>query len=154
MAQTPNPEVPTLVAIGLASEAGAPVLPVPSADLVPGTGIPEDRYGRGGGTWRDCPDREVTLVEEETAAAAGIADALLLRRNLVTRGIDLRTLVGRRFRIGLAVLEGVCPCDPCGYLESRVAPGLKARLGGWGGLRARVIVGGRIGVGDPVTPVE
>lgn len=153
MTATPGAEPTAVVAaLGIAREAGAPIEAVASVDLVPGTGITEDRYGRGGGTWRDWPDREVTLVEEETATAAGVADPLLLRRNIVTRGIDLRTLVGRRFRIGEALLEGVRPCDPCGYLERLVAPGLNARLGAWGGLRARIIRGAPIKRGDPVLP--
>jgi MOSC domain-containing protein YiiM len=125
-----------------------------TVELVAGVGLPGDRYAEGGGTFHDFPDREVTLVAAEAAEAAGVAEPLLLRRNLVTRRTDLNGLIGRRFRIGSALLEGIRPCDPCGYLEGVLTPGLKARLEGRGGLRARVIEGGRIAVGDAVRPVR
>lgn len=137
-------------ALGLARAAAAPMERLPFLDLVAGVGVVGDRYAEGGGTWADWPDREVTLVEAETADDLGV-DALLLRRNVVTRGADLAALEGRRFALGGALLEGVRPCDPCAHLESLVGkPGLKARLAGRGGLRARIVAGGRVSLGDPL----
>lgn len=136
--------------LGLAPVAAAPMEARPFLDLVAGVGVAGDRYAEGGGTWADWPDREVTLVEAETADDLGL-DALLLRRNVVTRGADLGALEGRRFALGGALLEGVRPCDPCAHLESMVGkPGLKSRMAGRGGLRARVVAGGRVSVGDAI----
>ena len=73
-----------LVAIGVATHAGKAMRAREAVELVPGVGIPGDRYAEGGGTWRGYPDREVTLVEAE---AAGVAEPLLLRRNLVICGV-------------------------------------------------------------------
>lgn len=137
-------------ALGLARASAAPMEARPFLDLVAGVGVQGDRYAEGSGTWADWPDREVTLVEAETADDLGV-DALALRRNVVTRGVALETLKGKRFAVGSALLEGVRPCDPCQHLEALVGkPGLKSRMAGRGGLRARVIAGGRVAVGDVI----
>src|SRR5438105_10371945 len=62
--------------------------------------------------------------EALTLIAAEALDALRLeigidlsheasRRNVLTRGIDLNMLVGRRFRVGGVLCEGVELCEPC-----------------------------------------
>lgn len=148
------PEPGRIVALGLAREAAAPIEPQAWVDLAAGIGVAGDRYARGVGTWEGWPDREVTLVEAETADALRI-DALALRRNVVTRGVPLATLEGRRFRAGTAILEGVRPCDPCAHLERLTRrPGLLQALAGRGGLRARVVDAGRVAVGDAVEPLR
>ncbi|MEA2306870.1 MAG: hypothetical protein QOH43_4150, partial [Solirubrobacteraceae bacterium] len=75
------------------------------------------------------------------------------RRNVVTRGIDLDALVGRRFRVGEVVCAGRRPCEPCAHLERLTEPGTLRGLVHRGGLRADVLTGGTIRLGDPVTPV-
>ena len=40
------------------------------------------------------------------------------RRNVLTRGIDLNALVGKRFRVGDVECVGVELCEPCKHLES------------------------------------
>lgn len=138
--------------LGVAPAAGQPVEPRAALRLVAGVGPPDDRYALGRGHWQDWPDREVTLVELETAEAVGVPP-LALRRNVVTRGVRLATLEGRRFRVGTALLEGVRPCDPCAYLEGLLGrPGLVDALRGRGGLRARVVEDGVVRVGDAIVP--
>jgi MOSC domain-containing protein YiiM len=73
------------------------------------------------------------------------------RRNVLTRGIDLNALVGRRFTVGSVEAVGVELAEPCTKLqrisgEKGVLRGLVHR----GGLRADVVSGGTISVGDPV----
>ena len=73
------------------------------------------------------------------------------RRNLLTRGIDLNALVGRRFTVGGVEALGLELAEPCTKLqrisgEAGVLRGLVHR----GGLRADVVSGGRISVGDEV----
>ena len=73
------------------------------------------------------------------------------RRNVLTRGVDLNALVGKRFRVGDVECEGVELCEPCRRLarlvdELGVLRGLVHR----GGLRADVITDGEITVGDRV----
>src|SRR5437899_12659697 len=107
----------SLVGIFTAPKAGAPMEQQGSVVLEPGVGIVGDRYALGTGKWSDprWHDKELTLFEEEVAAAIGIEPGLT-RRNLVTRGIALEGLVGVRFRVGDALVAGVRACDPCRYI--------------------------------------
>jgi MOSC domain-containing protein YiiM len=73
------------------------------------------------------------------------------RRNVLTRGIDLNSLVGRRFTVGGVEAEGVELAEPCTKLQ-RISgePGVLRGLVHRGGLRAEVVSSGRITVGDEV----
>jgi hypothetical protein len=145
-----------VIGLYLAETAGAPVVSRAWLDVRPGVGVVGDRYARGAGYWSDpkWPDQELTVLEEEVAAALAL-DAGTLRRNVVTRDVRLDTLIGARFRIGAVELEGVRPCDPCHYLENLLArPGLLRALTGRGGLRVRIITGGRLHVGDEIVTLS
>ncbi len=48
------------------------------------------------------------------------------------------------------MLEGVRQCDPCGYLERITGKKVFQALKGRGGLRAVIVAGGTIRVGDPI----
>ena len=137
--------------IGLRPARRAPVLTQTKAVLIAGHGIDGDRYDskRNGA-------RQVTLISAEDLAAisaflgrAEIAPELL-RRNLVTRGINLLALKDRRFRIGAVLLEGSGECAPCSRMEEALGPGGYNAVRGRGGITARVIGGGEIRVGDAV----
>ena len=130
------------------------------AHLEKGRGIAGDRYFLQHGTFSRPesvqPDQEVTLIESEEIDEFNRNTGLNLgygapRRNIVTRGIRLNDLVGKRFSAGSAVLEGMRLCEPCahlaGLLSEKVLPGLVHRAG----LRARILTGGDIRVADAVT---
>lgn len=143
---------PGVVDLYLADQAGAAMQSRPSLDLEAGVGIVGDRYATRRGHWSDPRWREqqLTLVEAEVGEDLAV-EAGLLRRNVVTRGVQLQGLLGLEFRIGEAVLAGVLPCEPCQYIETLLGrPGLLRALVGRGGLRARVLEGGRIAVGDAI----
>lgn len=101
-------------------------------------------------------DRQVTLIQAEHFPV--IADHLgrsdvppeLVRRNIVVRGLELMPLVGHRFRIGEALLEGTGPCTPCSRMDENLGDGGRLAMKGLGGLTAKVIEPGRIRLGDPV----
>ncbi|MFO3797519.1 MAG: MOSC domain-containing protein, partial [Anaerolineales bacterium] len=76
------------------------------------------------------------------------------RRNIATRGVALNHLVGRRFRLGEAVLLGIQLCEPCGYLEQKTGKAVRAGLVHRGGLRARVLEGGLIRPGDTIQVLD
>lgn len=147
----------TILAIHTAPAARAPMEARERVRLEAGRGIADDRYGQNAGTFSDWPqDHELTLVESEAidAVQAEYGLALLpgeIRRNLTTRGIALNDLVGRRFRVGGVLCEGTRRCEPCAHLEVVTGQGGLARLfAGRGGLRARVLEDGEIGIGDRV----
>ena len=76
------------------------------------------------------------------------------RRNVITRGVDLNALVGRRFAIGEVECFGQRLCEPCAHLERLTAqagkPGTLRALIHKGGLRADVLTDGEIRIGDPI----
>ena len=155
-AQETDPRHGTVEQILLAGPKGTPRTPVDHAAAVAGMGLEGDRYF-GQKPWRYAADRQVTLIEAEAVEAvraAGVpftaADA---RRNVVTRGVRLNELVGRTFRVGNAVLRGVELCHPCGRLAKLTYRGVTRDLKMRGGLRAEVLHGGHIRVGDALREV-
>ncbi|HET7572019.1 MAG TPA: MOSC domain-containing protein [Gaiellaceae bacterium] len=140
----------SVAALLVAPAAEAPLVRVESAEAVAGRGLRGDRYGAGRGTFSGRGrGYELTLVE------ADVLDALELpweeaRRNVVTRGIELNALVGRRFAIGEVECVGRRLAEPCAHLERLSRPGLLRPLVHRGGLRADIVRGGEIAVGDAV----
>jgi MOSC domain-containing protein YiiM len=152
-AEFPRDAAGEVVGIYTAPEAGAPMEQQGSVIVVPGVGIVGDRYALHTGKWSDprWPDQELTLFEAEVADALGI-EHYVPRRNLVVRGVSLSGLIGVRFCLGDALLAGVRPCDPCRYIQqlTGVVGLTKALAGERGGLRARIIEGGKIRLGDTI----
>ncbi len=141
---------PTISALFTAAAAGQPMDRRGSLEVVPGLGIPGDRYATRLGHWSDPKwrDQELTLVSAELLVELGLAEDAL-RRNIVTRGIDLDILIGLEFGIGTAVLQGRRLCAPCAYIgRLNARPGLFKALDGRGGIRVAIIGGGTISVGD------
>ena len=150
-----------LTGIYVAREAKGALSAVAAATVVGGKGIEGDRYGSGVGSFSDWEGggRHVTLIEEEALEAIARESKLELpaagaRRNLTTRGVALNHLVGRKFRVGAVTLAGIRLCEPCEHLEavSGVQGVIKALLHR-GGLRAEVVLGGEIRVGDEIEEV-
>ncbi len=129
-----------------------------AARLIPGKGIDGDRYATGRGHYSEFPDiREVTLIESETLAALLRDHGITLlpdehRRNLTTEGVPLNHLVGRRFRVGAALLEGGRLNTPCKYLDLVTGKSVCDLLIHRSGLNARIITGGTISPGDQIRP--
>ena len=60
----------------------------------------------------------------------------------------------REFRIGDVVLCGARLCEPCSHLARLTEPGVLPALVHRGGLRADIVRGGRIRVGDAIRPMR
>lgn len=150
-----------LLEIWRAPAAAAPMRRLPSALLLAGRGLAGDRYALGGGTWAKYPDleKQLTLIDvDEVAAVARDAGIALApgdtRRNLLTSGIELPSLVGRWFAVGDALLFGAKRCPPCTHLERLTGARLVKAMARRGGINAAVFVGGIINDGDAVRPVS
>jgi len=149
-----------VVSIFVAGKAGAPMVALGEVKATPGRGIDGDRYFEGTGTWSNHPGegREITLVEMEAIEGLAREKNIALkpaqtRRNLVTRGVPLNHLVGKEFQVGDVRLVGIRLCEPCHYLEEMTTKGVLVGLIHRGGLRANVLTGGVIQVGDAVAQV-
>jgi MOSC domain-containing protein YiiM len=149
-------------AICIARRASAPMTSLGVVEAVAGGGLRGDRYFEETGFYSQRPTdpgaREVTLLQAEALDALAAEHGIALRsdehrRNLTTRGVTLLDLIGKRFRVGEVVLEGVKDCPPCEHLESLTGKALIRPLLNRGGLRARVVEGGTIRVGDAIEVV-
>ena len=64
------------------------------------------------------------------------------RRNVITRGIDLNSLIGKEFEIQGVRFLGMSECSPCAWQDQAFAPGTEEALQGRGGLRAKILTDG------------
>jgi MOSC domain-containing protein YiiM len=149
-----------LVSVHIATDQRLPMQPVTAVKVVAGSGLEGDRYFLRRGSFSNSPGggREVTLIEVEAIEALhakGIGlEAGAARRNLVTRDVPLNHLVGRTFQVGEVRLRGVRLCEPCAHLEALTQQGVLKELVHRGGLRADIVRGGTVRVGDPITGVD
>src|SRR5262249_47783876 len=107
----------------LAPAASVPMLAQHELELVAGEGVRGDRYRDGSGFYSSKPEigRQIRLSEGERLDALNrdhdiVSAAAEHRRNVTTRGVPLNHLVGRRFRLGEAVLEATRLSIPCQHL--------------------------------------
>ncbi|MBF5056343.1 hypothetical protein Y5W_01637 [Alcanivorax sp. 521-1] len=147
----------TVQALYIATEKRGPVSRHPAVKVEAGRGIVGDRRYK-----RDTPPAEqITLIESERVAAFnreyGLdVEAGVLRRNLVTEGIDLNALEGREFQVGGVRLRGIELCEPCAVVGRLLArPGLSPTevirgLMDRGGLRAEILDSGVLREGDVI----
>lgn len=97
--------------------------------------------------------RHVTLIQAEHLVAVGnilgkVVTPQHTRRNLVVSGINLLSLIDKRFKIGEEViLETTGLCHPCSRMEENLGFGGYNAMRGHGGITAKVIKGGTINAG-------
>lgn len=147
-----------LLGILIASSPATLMEALPSVQAVAGKGLEGDRYYAGVGTFSPQspkPDYELTLIESEKVSAFAARFSLAFtardaRRNLVTEGVDLNSLVGREFNIGEVRIRGIRLCEPCNYLANLTSPEVLRGLLHQGGLRAQILSTGTLHMGDSI----
>lgn len=153
----------TTVAIAIAGSAAGPMQSIQRARALAGRGLEGDRYAAKAGTFTPADATlegyDLTLIEAEVldqftlpgGVALGYTDA---RRNVITRGVNLNALVGRRFRVGDVECIGQRLCEPCSHLERLTDKGVLRSLIHRGGLRADVLSDGDIQVGTVIHTID
>ena len=147
-----------VVEILIANSPSSPMERRDSIRAVPGRGLEGDRYFMGVGTFSPSspkPDYEVTLIQKEyidafQASLARPFTAKQARRNLVSEGVDLNSLVGKEFTVGKVRLLGIRLCEPCNFLAKQTFPEVLSGLVHKGGLRAQILSEGMIYSGDRI----
>jgi len=151
----------TVTSIFIAPAAGAPMTLIETAELEAGRGIVGDRYYRSEGSYsaklraKGADDWQITLIESEEIDQFLADEGLDLaygdfRRNIVTTGVRLNPLVGKRFVVAGVEMEGVRFCEPCAYLAKLLTDKLMPAMVGRCGLRARIVNNGKIAVGGAI----
>jgi hypothetical protein len=150
-------------AIALAERATGDLHTVDHAKALAGRGLDGDRYAAKAGTFTPANDSargyDLTLIEAEVLDSLALPDGRGLgyaeaRRNVVTRGIDLNALVGRRFRVGSVECLGQRLCEPCSHLERLTTKGALRGLIHRGGLRADVLSDGEVTTGALIETID
>ena len=129
-----------------------PAIEVPALDCVTGRGIRGDRFF----------DYKVDYKGQITFFALEVFDQLCqaftvrdcspapLRRNVITRGVDLNRFIDREFEIQGIRFYGTGECKPCYWMDRAIAPGAEDFLKGRGGLRARILSDGVLRTTAPI----
>ncbi len=120
--------------------------PVDTVECIAGSGLVGDRYFnhkqdfKGQITFFDWAIFE-RIRDEFNCPALNPAQ---FRRNVLTAGIDLNTLIGQRFTLQGIEFEGTEECRPCYWMDQAVNPGVHEALKGHGGLRAKILTSGTL----------
>ena len=133
-----------------------PTIEVESIECVTGHGIRGDRFF----DYRDEYKGQITFFADEVyraiCARFGVYDKApsVFRRNAVTRGVDLNTLIGIEFDLQGLRFRGMEESRPCHWMEQAFAPGVKEFLRGNGGLRAQILSDGELRVTAPALALQ
>jgi hypothetical protein len=122
-----------------------------SIELIAGRGIIGDRFF----DWKEGYKGQITFIDmaliDEIRRHAGKPDlpASAFRRNVVTGGIDLNDLIGKRFTLGGILMEGTEECRPCYWMDEACGKaGTEELMKGRGGLRCRILEDGLFRTGE------
>lgn len=124
----------------------SPVIAVSTVECVAGRGLRGDRFF----DFKENYQGQITFFAREVfddvcRSLGGItASPGAVRRNAITRGVDLNELIGRRFTLQGIEFEGICECKPCYWMDQAIAAGAEAALQGRGGLRAKILSNGTL----------
>ena len=141
-----------VIKIGIAKNNSREIQEVNEINLSAGKGIVGDRYFQ-----KKNEDRnQLTLIESENIDYYNDKFNLKIpylnfRRNIVTKGIKLNELVGKKIIIGKTETKGIDLCRPCRSLQENLGQNniIKEFLR-MGGLRCAILTSSNIKVGDEI----
>lgn len=118
-----------------------PMLEVPEVECIAGKGIRGDRFF----DYKPDYKGQITFfaweVYEEVCHQLGVftKNPSVFRRNVITQGLPLHTLIGKEFELQGIRFRGTGECAPCYWMNQAFAPEAEAALQGRGGLRAQIL---------------
>ena len=138
--------------LGISSENNKEIKEVVSIEVLVNKGVIGDRH------FKDFNDPycQLSLIESENIDYYNLKYGLNIpyvnfRRNIVTKGIRLNELVGKKFKIGSVELEGVDLCRPCRHLtEVLNQDNILKEFIRKGGLRCQILSSSSIQIGDEI----
>ena len=138
--------------LGITKDNNQKINEVDTIEVIANKGVVGDRHYN---EFND-PYCQISLIESEnidyynTKYGFNIA-YLNFRRNVVTKGIELNDLVGKKILIGNTELEGIDLCRPCKHLtevlnQDNIIKEFLRR----GGLRCQILSSSKISIGDEI----
>ena len=138
--------------LGITSDNNKKIQEVNSIEVIVNKGVVGDRHFKD---YND-PYCQLSLIEAENIDYYNIKYGLNIpyidfRRNIITKEIDLNNLIGKKFFIGKAEVEGIDLCRPCRHLTEMLnEKNILKEFLRKGGLRCRILTTSQINIGDKI----
>ena len=142
--------------LGIAAKNNQQIKEVNSIEVLANKGIVGDRH------FNDINDpyNQLSLIESENIDEYNIKSGLDIpyinfRRNIITKGIQLNNLIGKKIQIGNVELEGVELCRPCRHLTEMLnQKNILKEFMRKGGLRCQILSSSKISIGDKINLLD
>tara|TARA_Y100001958_G_C21108063_1_gene455907 strand:+ start:85 stop:531 length:447 start_codon:yes stop_codon:yes gene_type:complete len=142
--------------IGITSGNKKKIEEVDSIEVLANKGVVGDRHFID---YND-PYCQLSLIESENIDYYNTKFGLNIpyidfRRNIITKGVKLNNLVGKKLLIGKVKVEGIDLCRPCRHLTEMLHQDniLKEFLRR-GGLRCQILTSSNISIGDKISIID
>ena len=142
--------------LGIADKNNKEIKEVNSIEVLANKGVIGDRH------FDDFNDPycQLSLIESENIDYYNFKYGLNIpyidfRRNIITKGIKLNDLVGKKLKIGSVEVEGMDLCRPCRHLnESLNQDNVLKEFLRKGGLRCQILTSSSINTGDKIEVLD
>ena len=144
-----------IIGLGVAKNNNQKIEEVSKIEVIAGKGIIGDRHFHENNSVRS----QITLIESENIDYYNNKfktnySYLDFRRNVITKGIDLNDLIGKKLLIGNIKVEGHDLCRPCKHLEETLkGKDIIKEFIRKGGLRCEILISGTIKLGDEIKSI-
>ena len=138
--------------LGITGNNNKKIIEVNSIDVLANKGIIGDRHFND---YND-PYCQLSLIESENIDYYNTKSGLNIpytdfRRNVITKGIDLNNLIGKKLQIGNVKVEGIDLCRPCKHLTEMLnQENILKEFLRRGGLRCQILSSSSISIGDEI----
>ena len=138
--------------LGIAADNNQPISEVHSIEVLANKGIVGDRHFHES----NDPYNQLSLIESENIDDYNIKFGLNIpyidfRRNVVTKGIKLNDLIGKKLKVGNVELEAIELCRPCRHLTEMLdQKNILKEFMRKGGLRCQILTSSEINIGDKI----
>ena len=141
-----------IIKIGFTKDHNKEIIETSEIDLIAGKGIVNDRHFKD---YND-PLNQLSIIESENIDEYNLKNKLNIpylnfRRNIVTRGIKLNDLVGKKISVAFVKLEVLDLCRPCRHLSEKLGRNdiIKEFLRK-GGIRCQIMNNGKISLNNRI----
>ena len=145
-----------ILKIGFTKDHNKEIIETSEIDLIAGKGIVNDRHFKD---YND-PLNQLSIIEGENIDEYNLKSKLNIpylefRRNIVTRGIKLNELIGKKISIGSVKIEVLDLCRPCRHLsEKLVRNDIIKEFLRKGGVRCQIMNDGKISLNNKIKIIQ
>ena len=142
--------------LGISANNNQPIKEVNLIEVLANKGIVGDRHFHDS----NDPYNQLSLIESENIDEYNIKFGLNIpyidfRRNIVTKGIKLNDLIGKKVKVGNVELVAIELCRPCRHLTEMLdQKNILKELMRKGGLRCQILSSSKNTVGDKINLLD